>query len=447
MENSHSATTRVLVIDSDRDVANKLREFKYKDSHSATTRVLVIDSDCDVANKLREFKYKVTTCLKAEYALKLVQDMDVKFDIVMIDAFMSDMDSFELLERISNDVNVSIIKEQLKYIWKHTIRKSVKIETSENIEEGNAVLTRIMNYKNYITNDEDDLKLRDESLTTKKRFHWKPPFHRRFVDVVTELGDGACPKEILARMNVPYLTRENVASHLQKYRLYLKRQAKEENKGNDHNSSPNAVDKTERQNGVHQSFDLQIFPMPNQSHSALVHRLMHGPPQGVTSTLCSDTSGMQAETQPAINNQQMNNIYHEQPIMLSSTWPPSSMPRCGDSLYYSAGCSPMTDYSSNNSTDIHNVVPVSMHQLTIPDQMTDANNFKAPSENTQVFNVSQSDGFQISGPNKDENNTTQCVEDNLSPIFTMDMDMLESLFRKVDEQNETREGLPSKFQQ
>ncbi|KAK1316160.1 putative two-component response regulator ARR13 [Acorus calamus] len=101
-----------------------------ENSHSVTTRVLVIDSDRDVANKL------LTTCSKAEYALKLLQDMDVKFDIVMIDAFMSDMDSFELLERISNDVNVSIIR--------------------------------------------------------------------------------TCPKEILARMNVPYLTRENVASHLQR---------------------------------------------------------------------------------------------------------------------------------------------------------------------------------------------------------------------------------------
>ncbi|KAK1293512.1 Two-component response regulator ARR11 [Acorus calamus] len=259
MEDSHAATTQVLVID--------------KDSHAATTRVLVIDNDRNVSNKLREFKYKVTTCSKAEYALKLVQDMDVKFDIVMIDAFMSDMDSFELLERISNDVNASIIKEQLKYIWKHTIRKSVKIETlSENIEEGDAVSTRIMNYKNYMMNDEEDLELRDESSTTKKRFHWKPQFHRRFVDVVTELGDRACPKEILARMNVPYLTRENVASHLQ-----------------------------------------------------IIH-------------------------------------------------------------------------------------------LTIQ----------------QIYIMSYRDGFQISGPSKEGNNTTQRVEDNLSPIFTaMDMDMLNSLLRKV----------------
>ncbi len=37
--------------------------------------------------------------------------------------------------------------------------------------------------------------------------------------------DRAVPKTILTLMNVEGLTRENVASHLQKYRAYLKRLA------------------------------------------------------------------------------------------------------------------------------------------------------------------------------------------------------------------------------
>ncbi|KAF5744582.1 transcription factor PCL1 [Tripterygium wilfordii] len=58
----------------------------------------------------------------------------------------------------------------------------------------------------------------------RPRLVWTPQLHKRFVDVVTHLGiKNAVPKTIMQLMNVEGLTRENVASHLQKYRLYLKR--------------------------------------------------------------------------------------------------------------------------------------------------------------------------------------------------------------------------------
>ncbi|XP_040992216.1 transcription factor PCL1-like [Juglans microcarpa x Juglans regia] len=61
--------------------------------------------------------------------------------------------------------------------------------------------------------------------TSKRaRLVWTPQLHKRFVDVVAHLGiKSAVPKTIMQLMNVEGLTRENVASHLQKYRLYLKR--------------------------------------------------------------------------------------------------------------------------------------------------------------------------------------------------------------------------------
>ncbi|RID79715.1 hypothetical protein BRARA_A02429 [Brassica rapa] len=50
-----------------------------------------------------------------------------------------------------------------------------------------------------------------------------PQLHKRFMDVVAHLGiKNAVPKTIM-QLNVEGLTRENVASHIQKYRLYLKR--------------------------------------------------------------------------------------------------------------------------------------------------------------------------------------------------------------------------------
>ena len=58
----------------------------------------------------------------------------------------------------------------------------------------------------------------------RPRLVWTPPLHKRFVDAVAHLGiKNAVPKTIMQLMNVEGLTRENVASHLQKYRLYLKR--------------------------------------------------------------------------------------------------------------------------------------------------------------------------------------------------------------------------------
>ncbi|MQL70987.1 hypothetical protein Taro_003305 [Colocasia esculenta] len=68
-------------------------------------------------------------------------------------------------------------------------------------------------------NDESSAK-----TLKRPRLVWTPQLHRRFVDVVAHLGiKNAVPKTIMQLMNVEGLTRENVASHLQKYRLYLKR--------------------------------------------------------------------------------------------------------------------------------------------------------------------------------------------------------------------------------
>lgn len=63
-----------------------------------------------------------------------------------------------------------------------------------------------------------------EELRKRPRLVWTPALHERFVDAVQKLGvKTAVPKSIMKLMNVEGLTRENVASHLQKYRQHLKR--------------------------------------------------------------------------------------------------------------------------------------------------------------------------------------------------------------------------------
>lgn len=60
----------------------------------------------------------------------------------------------------------------------------------------------------------------------KQRLVWSADLHARFMQAVNTLGiERAVPKTILQIMNVDGMTRENVASHLQKYRLYLKKLA------------------------------------------------------------------------------------------------------------------------------------------------------------------------------------------------------------------------------
>ncbi|XP_054809470.1 two-component response regulator-like APRR2 isoform X2 [Prosopis cineraria] len=61
-------------------------------------------------------------------------------------------------------------------------------------------------------------------IRTKKKVDWTPQLHKKFVKAVEQLGvDQAIPSRILELMNVEGLTRHNVASHLQKYRMQRRR--------------------------------------------------------------------------------------------------------------------------------------------------------------------------------------------------------------------------------
>lgn len=55
----------------------------------------------------------------------------------------------------------------------------------------------------------------------KVKVDWTPDLHKKFVQAVEQLGvDQAIPSRILELMKVEGLTRHNVASHLQKYRMH-----------------------------------------------------------------------------------------------------------------------------------------------------------------------------------------------------------------------------------
>nr|GMC84884.1 Two-component response regulator ARR2 [Ipomoea batatas] len=72
------------------------------------------------------------------------------------------------------------------------------------------------------------------TATAKRKLEWTLELHSRFMDAIIILGgiqsSDAVPSQILELMNMPGLTRENVASHLQKYRKLKTTEPKRNNK-------------------------------------------------------------------------------------------------------------------------------------------------------------------------------------------------------------------------
>ncbi|GFP83572.1 two-component response regulator arr2 [Phtheirospermum japonicum] len=245
-------------------------------------RVLVVDDDVVclrvLEKMLRKCMYNVTSCLEATVALNLLRERKGFFDVVLSDVHMPDMDGFKLLELVGLEMDLPVIMmsadgrtnlvmrgirhgacdylikpirdEELKNIWQHVVRKKWN-EIKEHDHSGNNNMDdhdrqkRVHDDSEYTSSanegadevgkvqkkrreakDDDDAEMENDDPTASKkpRVVWSVELHQQFVSAVNQLGiDKAVPKRILELMNVPGLTRENVASHLQKFRLYLKR--------------------------------------------------------------------------------------------------------------------------------------------------------------------------------------------------------------------------------
>ncbi|KAE8056297.1 hypothetical protein FH972_013081 [Carpinus fangiana] len=251
----------------------------HRDKFPIGMRVLAVDDDPTclffLENLLRRCEYHVTTTNQAVTALKLLRANKNKFDLVISDVHMPDMDGFKLLELVGLEMDLPVIMlsgngdtklvmkgithgacdyllkpvriEELKNIWQHVIRKK-KFDPKDSNNSGNqdnphcgiaegglgpagalldqnGKLNKRRKDQNEDEDEEHDENGHDDSLTQKKpRVVWSVDLHQKFVAAVHQMGiDKAVPKKILDLMNVEKLTRENVASHLQKYRLYLKR--------------------------------------------------------------------------------------------------------------------------------------------------------------------------------------------------------------------------------
>ncbi|KAK4358317.1 hypothetical protein RND71_023927 [Anisodus tanguticus] len=245
------------------------------DTFPAGLRVLVVDDDVTwlkiLEKMLKKCSYEVTTCGLAREALYLLRERKDGFDIVISDVNMPDMDGFKLLEHVGLEMDLPVIMmsvdgetsrvmkgvqhgacdyllkpirmKELRNIWQHVLRK--KMQEARDVGNndldqydevwmlGGAELLSGKKRKDFENKDDEkemsDSRFGDPSSMKKARVFWTVDLHQKFVKAVNQIGfDKVGPKKILDLMGVPWLTRENVASHLQKYRLYLTRLQKED---------------------------------------------------------------------------------------------------------------------------------------------------------------------------------------------------------------------------
>lgn len=251
------------------------QDFEAVDQFPVGMRVLAVDDDQTclriLETLLHRCQYHVTTTDSAQTALELLRENKNKFDLVISDVDMPDMDGFKLLELVGLEMDLPVIMlsahsdpkyvmkgvkhgacdyllkpvriEELKNIWQHVVRKSKfkkmkSIVINDDHSQGNsdqngvkANRKRKDQFEEVEEEDEERGNENDDPTAQKKpRVLWTRELHNKFLAAVDHLGvEKAQPKKILELMNVDKLTRENVASHLQKFRSALKKITNEAN--------------------------------------------------------------------------------------------------------------------------------------------------------------------------------------------------------------------------
>ncbi|KAK7341107.1 hypothetical protein VNO80_24031 [Phaseolus coccineus] len=235
-------------------------------------RVLAIDIDPSVLEFVKktcnECCYQVMTCTESLRAVDIFRDRKMSFNLVLMEVHMPNMDGYEFLVNQKIDVPVimmsfdddkkSVMKaiklgacdywikplheDRIKNMWAHVVRKSmsenkmqkdiiVNLEDDDDqrrmisSDDSNFVFSSTVEIPRKV----DNVGESERCARKKSRIVWTSELHRKFVEVVDQIGPAnVVPNKILELMNMPGLTRNNVASHLQKYRNALKARSDKE---------------------------------------------------------------------------------------------------------------------------------------------------------------------------------------------------------------------------
>ncbi|XP_011030193.1 PREDICTED: putative two-component response regulator ARR21 [Populus euphratica] len=254
--NSSLSKIHILIVDDDSTsltvVSATLKTFSYKDNRKLELIVVTVKNPFDALSTLR---------LKKGL-----------FDLVVSDLHMPEMNGMELQKQVEEEFKLPVIimssdesdnvisrslesgaafyivkpanKDDLKNVWHYAVAiktgnyLSIKeIEGSREPSPSTLVERLSLEDVNSATsiNDEkrcrkngrkEDQEVDSQPPSKKPRVVWTNSLHNRFLQALNHIGlDKAVPKRILECMSVRGLSRENIASHLQKYRIFLKKVA------------------------------------------------------------------------------------------------------------------------------------------------------------------------------------------------------------------------------
>ncbi|CAN0888873.1 Two-component response regulator ORR24, partial [Linum grandiflorum] len=298
----------------------------------------------------------------------------------------SDDDQRLVMEGILGDACDYLIKpitmNNIKTIWQHVVRrknsKALKDNNQHVVRVGsphplmnNSSILQAENHNNGATgssgtttivkksnnddqlgggddgsgsNEEDNGQQEEAGTKGKKRMVWTQDLHDKFLRAINFLGTSSniVPTKILEcmlRMGVEGITRENVASHLQKYRMQLRRQ-EEQHHELSFSSSPNY------HHQIHQPFTVGSWgsstSAPPAIHMTVTDELDHNATFGHATTLVDH------------HHHQINNNNHHQ---INNTNNPNF------SNLYNSGSFVYTQPNIDTSESLPINIPAASHEL------------------------------------------------------------------------------------
>ncbi|KAL6289655.1 hypothetical protein ACE6H2_007165 [Prunus campanulata] len=223
-------------------------------SYPKKLRVLVVDDDAEfltfISGLLKLLKHEVVAMRNPIHALSttLLLEED-KYDLIMADLYLPNMAGLQVIRRLREESKLpeSTILAALEHGATHYIVKPVCFSDVRNLwqfvvggNEGtrnpNIVVEQIGSVSgesSSSSNGDSNSKRKrpsqegkDFTSIKKHKVEWTSQLQARFLEAVYCIGlEKAVPKRILEVMNVEGLTRANIASHLQKYRMFLRKVA------------------------------------------------------------------------------------------------------------------------------------------------------------------------------------------------------------------------------